>query len=145
MVLTALIQYPTIHTLPHLGYTLDQYATHPWLYACHWCVSLGLTPKNLCVRRIWHRWSTIIRPPTGGQLTFKRYSRRRPLPILTIPYHSVRPNLIHQVDMLRKREKAYQNLPADLTLPNGPWLGNVDRYHGLPKFTRPYRLRSIRL
>ena len=95
MVLTALIQYPTIHTLPHLGYTLDQYATHPWLYACHWCVSLGLTPKNLCVRRIWHRWSTIIRPPTGGQLAFKRYSRRRPLPILTITYHSVRPNLIH--------------------------------------------------
>ena len=26
---------PTTHTLPHLGYTLDQYATHPWLYACH--------------------------------------------------------------------------------------------------------------
>ena len=60
-----------------------------WLYACLCRVSLGLTPKNLCVRRRWSDYQEIVRPPTGGQMTFKRLCRRRPLPNLTITYRSL--------------------------------------------------------
>ena len=82
------IRIRLINTLVTSGYTLDQYATHLWLYACLCRVSLGLTPKNLCVRRRWSDYQEIVRPPTGGQMTFKRYSRSEALPNLTRPYQT---------------------------------------------------------
>ena len=111
MVLTALVQYPTTHTLPHLGYMLDQYATHLWhtlvyvvcrLAWCHTRYALGghgsddLLSSGLRQEANWHSKDYI------GETS------------ITNPYH---------------------RLPQRETKPNPPSRYAQEAWEGLPKFT----------
>ena len=75
MVLTASVLHSTTYTLPVPWYTLGQYA-----------IALTIRLLLMCIAGDSVLINCINQASGGGQLTFKRNSRRRPLPISTNPY-----------------------------------------------------------